>query len=156
MPGPRSSYLCFSYSWDDRHVVITSSFLLVEKESCRLCHPGWPQNVSLLISTSPVTRITDLNHSAQPYLLMLPHWWLSFNTQAGHRWLTPIILDTQEAEIKRIKVQSQPRQIVCEILSRKKPITKKSWWSGSRCRLWVQTAVPQKKSFNPWINVSGS
>jgi hypothetical protein len=27
-------------------------------------------------------------------------------------WLTPIILATQEAEIRRITVQSQPRQIV--------------------------------------------
>jgi hypothetical protein len=27
-------------------------------------------------------------------------------------WLTPIILATQEAEIRRIKVRSQPRQIV--------------------------------------------
>jgi hypothetical protein len=27
----------------------------------------------------------------------------------------------------------------------KKPITKKCWWSGSRCRPWVQTPVPQKK-----------
>jgi hypothetical protein len=31
--------------------------------------------------------------------------------------LTPVILATQEAEIRRIKVQSQPRKIVCETLS---------------------------------------
>jgi hypothetical protein len=31
----------------------------------------------------------------------------------------PIILTTQEAEIRRIEVQSQPRQIVCETLSQK-------------------------------------
>jgi hypothetical protein len=31
-------------------------------------------------------------------------------------------------------IQSQPRQIVRKTLSRKKPITKKDWWSGSRCR----------------------
>jgi hypothetical protein len=35
-------------------------------------------------------------------------------------WLTPIVLATQEAEIRRIEVQSQPRRIVCETLSRKK------------------------------------
>jgi hypothetical protein len=35
-------------------------------------------------------------------------------------WLTPIILATQETEIRRIVVQSQPGQIVPEILSRKK------------------------------------
>jgi hypothetical protein len=34
-----------------------------------------------------------------------------------------IILATQETEIKRITVRSQPGQIVCETLSRKKPFT---------------------------------
>jgi hypothetical protein len=29
-----------------------------------------------------------------------------------HLWLTPVILATQEAEIRRITVRSQPRQIV--------------------------------------------
>jgi hypothetical protein len=37
----------------------------------------------------------------------------------------------QEAEIRKIVVQCQPRQIVHETLSGKKPITKKDWWSGS-------------------------
>jgi hypothetical protein len=32
-------------------------------------------------------------------------------------WPTPVILATQEAEIKRIVVQSQPQQIVHETLS---------------------------------------
>jgi hypothetical protein len=31
-----------------------------------------------------------------------------------------VILATQEAEIRRISVQSQPRQTVCETLSQKK------------------------------------
>jgi hypothetical protein len=38
---------------------------------------------------------------------------------AGHSWLTPAILATQEAEIRRIAVRSQPRQTVQETLSRK-------------------------------------
>jgi hypothetical protein len=38
---------------------------------------------------------------------------------AGCPWLTPIILTTQEVEIKRIAVQSQPGQIVCETLHKK-------------------------------------
>jgi hypothetical protein len=43
---------------------------------------------------------------------------------AGHRWLTPVILAIPEAEIRRIEVQSQSRQIVpqdpiSKILSRK-------------------------------------
>jgi hypothetical protein len=36
-------------------------------------------------------------------------------------WLTPVTLATQEAEIRRIVVPSQPRQIVHEILSQKNP-----------------------------------
>jgi hypothetical protein len=56
---------------------------------------------------------------------------------ARHQWLTPIILvATQEAEIRRIVVRSQPGEIVRETLSqkKKKKITEKGWWSGSRCR----------------------
>jgi hypothetical protein len=46
------------------------------------------------------------------------------NAGAWHQWITIIILATQKAEIRRITVQNQPRQIVlgcyCE-----KNITKK-------------------------------
>jgi hypothetical protein len=38
----------------------------------------------------------------------------------------PVILATQEAEIGRITVWSQPRQIICETLSRKKPPQKRA------------------------------
>jgi hypothetical protein len=34
----------------------------------------------------------------------------------------------------------------------KRPITKKDGWSGSRCRLWVQTPVPHKKNSTPLRN----
>jgi hypothetical protein len=40
---------------------------------------------------------------------------------AGCRWLTPVILATQEAEIRRIPVPSQPGQIVHGTLSQKSP-----------------------------------
>jgi hypothetical protein len=40
-------------------------------------------------------------------------------SSTGALWLTSIILATQEAEIRRIMVQRQPRRIVHEILSQK-------------------------------------
>jgi hypothetical protein len=45
----------------------------------------------------------------------------------------PVILATQEAEIRWIEVRSQPGQIVLETLSQKIPL-QMDWWSGSRCR----------------------
>jgi hypothetical protein len=42
----------------------------------------------------------------------------------------PVILATQEAEIRRIGVQSQPREIVRETLSRKKKSQKRTGGVG--------------------------
>jgi hypothetical protein len=44
---------------------------------------------------------------------------------ARHQWLTPVILATQETEIRRIAIRSQPGQIACEILSQKNPSQKR-------------------------------
>jgi hypothetical protein len=57
----------------------------------------------------------------------------------------PVILAAQEAEIRRILVWSQPGQIFLKTLFHKNPSQKKKkgWWSGLRCRPWVQTSVPQ-------------
>jgi hypothetical protein len=43
---------------------------------------------------------------------------------ARRQWLTPVILATQEAEIRRIVVPSQPGQIVHQTLSLKYPTQK--------------------------------
>jgi hypothetical protein len=55
----------------------------------------------------------------------------------GCLWLMPVFLGTSRAEIRRIIVQSQPRQIVCETLSQKYPshTYKMGWWSGSSGRM---------------------
>jgi hypothetical protein len=45
-------------------------------------------------------------------------------TVAGHLWLTPAILLTQEAEIRRIEVKASLGKWLCENLSQKKPSQK--------------------------------
>jgi hypothetical protein len=52
---------------------------------------------------------------------------------SGCWWLTPVILTIQEAEIRRIKVQSQPGETVLEILSQKHSThtQRKGWQNGS-------------------------
>jgi hypothetical protein len=47
------------------------------------------------------------------------------NKFARHQWLTPVILTTQEAEIRRIAVQSQPGQIVPGETPSRKTLNKK-------------------------------
>jgi hypothetical protein len=42
----------------------------------------------------------------------------------------PVILATHGAEIRKIVVQSQPKQIVWETLSQNKPSPKKVWGGG--------------------------
>jgi hypothetical protein len=48
---------------------------------------------------------------------------IRINSLARCQWLTPVILATQEAEIRRITFQRQIGQIVYETLSQKKPFT---------------------------------
>jgi hypothetical protein len=60
------------------------------------------------------------------FLFSVSKWSL----QAGCWWLMLIILATQEAEIRRIEVWSQPRKIVHKTLSQKIPNTKKGLAEG--------------------------
>jgi hypothetical protein len=67
----------------------------------------------------------------------------------GRRWLTPIILATQEAEIRRITVRSQSGQIVLQDPLLKKPITKNGlvkWLKVKALSLSLSTAKKKKKS----------
>jgi hypothetical protein len=75
--------------------------------------------------------------------------------QASHQWLIPVILGTQrtdqEAEIRRIVVQSQPWQIVQVTLSWKYLTENRA--GGVAClasvRPWVQAPVPSKQKRPP-------
>jgi hypothetical protein len=49
------------------------------------------------------------------------------NFTAECQWLTPVHTSYSEAEIRRITIQSQPGQIVCETLPQKTPSQK---WAG--------------------------
>jgi hypothetical protein len=59
----------------------------------------------------------------------------------------PIILATQEVEIRRIMVWSQPEQNSSRdpISKKKTHHKKKGWWSGWRYWPWVQPPELQKK-----------
>jgi hypothetical protein len=46
--------------------------------------------------------------------------------------------------MRRTTVQSQPKKIVHETLSRKKPITKNGWCCGSRCSSSPSTTKKKK------------
>jgi hypothetical protein len=59
---------------------------------------GWLQTTILLVSASWVAGIIMLSYN----------WWYLKNGGSCCPWLTPVILATQEAEIRRITVESQP------------------------------------------------
>jgi hypothetical protein len=54
----------------------------------------------------------------------MPIYSLYKNDTSGHRWLILVILASQEAEIRRISVQSQPQANGSRDPISKKPITK--------------------------------
>jgi hypothetical protein len=55
--------------------------------------------------------------SKREVLSLKPCTTIKKKKKARHQWLMPISLMSQEAEIRRIVVQRQPRQIVFETLS---------------------------------------
>jgi hypothetical protein len=89
----------------------------------------------------------------------MPSYLLAFNniplsrmqSWLGLQWLMPIILASQEAEIRRVAVQSQPGQIVSGTLSQKKSITKKGLveWPKVNCEFKSQHCQKKKKVQDP-------
>jgi hypothetical protein len=64
---------------------------------------------------------------------------------------------TQEAEIRKIMVRSQPGQIVLQDPISKNPSQKQGWWSGSKWKSWVQTPVLKEKERDfDWGNLKSS
>jgi hypothetical protein len=51
---------------------------------------------------------------------------------SGHQWLRPVILASQDAEIRKITVGSQPRANSLRDPILRKPFTKKGWWNDSK------------------------
>jgi hypothetical protein len=70
---------------------------------------------------------------------------------ARHLWFTPVILATQEAEIRRIMVQSQPWQIVCKTLSRKNPSQKRAGGVAQGIGLEFKPQYCQRKKPVIWL-----
>jgi hypothetical protein len=71
---------------------------------------------------------------------------------AGRQWFTPVILATQEAEIRRITVRSQPGKIVRETLSQKKKNHKKGLVQNVGPEFKPQYHKKKKKNLKLWLN----
>jgi hypothetical protein len=68
------------------------------------------------------------------------------NSEAGYQWLTSVILITWQAELRRIEVCGQSRQIVHETPSPK--LTREKWTRGVAQvveRLLSSNSSPTKK-----------
>jgi hypothetical protein len=66
--------------------------------------------------------------------------------------LTPVILATQEAEIRRIAVRSQPRQTILEALSGKNPSQKRAGEMAQGPEFKPQYCKKEKKKLQNLIS----
>jgi hypothetical protein len=111
-------------SWDHPYTSFHSSFNLY-----KIHHILWHK-----INVFPYWRVSTDGHGKN--ILKSP---------SQHQQFTHVILGPQEAESRRITIQSKPKQVLLQDPVSKNLIAKKGWQSGLRCRPGVQVPVPQKK-----------
>jgi hypothetical protein len=96
------------------------------------CYSAIMKNKILLCTGKWVERKFTLSEKGQIWkdkyhMFCLRCGILKIKAWAGCHWFMPAILATQEAEIRRISVQSQLRQTVRETLSQKYHSQEKGW-----------------------------
>jgi hypothetical protein len=106
-----------------------------------LQQPAWP---SLIHQSCPPPSQGQVPLS-QESCLPTRHLGLFKTASCQVWWLTPVIPVTRGRDQEDHGSKPAPANSSRDPIS-KKPITKKGWWSGSRCRSWVQTPVPQNNN----------
>jgi hypothetical protein len=122
-------------SWKTKQSKAKQTINKKPKENIRVNHLIWFAVLAQNNSFSLVER-QILHIPSRIYCLR--------NLAASHQRLTPVILATQEAEIRRLMVWGQPAQVVRESYL-EKTCYKKKKGRGSRCRPWVQKSTTAKK-----------
>jgi hypothetical protein len=117
-PDEKATQLGRGFRIQTQHLFSRTEFIVTQRRWCQLLPelcPSW-------VMTSRVFNL--------PKIFILGQL-LRFTDPARHSSLTLVILATQEAEIRRIVVQSQAWETSLPDPILKKPITKEGWRSDS-------------------------
>jgi hypothetical protein len=144
-----------------RHGTHTSSVVAYESLCSYLPVANWGPQLSCLIlagqnTIKPVCVLKPPSWGPGRWCFwkVLDFHWYKRNSHKAHilprhMCLKSVITATQRADIRKIMVQIQSGKEFVRTDLKKKPHsthrhTKMGWWSGSRCRPWVQTPVQKK------------